>query len=81
RNTVYHAKAQSGGDFVRSFVETGARVFRVELLDEDAAKTRAILQAYGDLINGIAVDPSTLFCRLNVVKQLGVTSGTLTVLT
>ncbi|MGO9611208.1 MAG: DUF3656 domain-containing U32 family peptidase, partial [Verrucomicrobiia bacterium] len=81
RNTVYHAKAQSGGDFVRSFVEAGARVFRVELLDEDAAKTRAILQAYGDLINGIAVDPSTLFCRLNVVKQLGVTSGTLTVLT
>ena len=80
RNTVYHAKAQSGGDFVRSFVEAGARVFRVELLDEDAAKTRAILQAYGDLINGTAADSSALFRRLNVVKQLGVTSGTLTVL-
>ena len=81
RNTVYHAKAQSGGDFVRGFIEAGARVFRVELLDEDAAKTRAILQAYGDLINGTAADSSAPFRRLNVVKQLGVTSGTLTVLT
>jgi putative protease len=81
RNTVYHAKAQSGGDFVRGFIEAGARVFRVELLDEDAVKTRAILQAYGDLIDGTAADPAALFHRLNVVKQLGVTSGTLTVLT
>ncbi len=80
RNTVYHAKAQSGGDFVRGFVEAGARVFRVELLDEDAAKTRAILQAYRDLVDGITTDSSALFRRLNVVKQLGVTSGTLTVL-
>jgi len=80
RNTVYHAKAQSGGEFVRSFAGAGARVFRVELLDEDAAKTRAILQAYRDLIEGTAEDPAASFRRLNVVKQLGVTSGTLTVL-
>jgi len=80
RNTVYHAKAQSGGEFIRSFAEAGARVFRVELLDEDAAKTRAIVQAYQDVIEGTAADSSALFRRLNVVKQLGVTSGTLTVL-
>jgi len=80
RNTVYHARAQSGGDFLRSFAEAGARVFRVELLDEDAAKTRVILQAYGDLIAGTGAHPAASFRRLNVVKQLGVTSGTLTVL-
>jgi putative protease len=80
RNTVYHAKAQSGADFVRAFVGAGARVFRAELLDEDSTKTRAILQAYGDLINGTTADSSALFRHLNVVKQLGVTSGTLTVL-
>jgi putative protease len=80
RNTVYHAKAQSGGDFVRDFVEAGARVFRVEFLDEDAVKTRAILQAYRDLIDGTTAESSALFRHLNVVKQLGVTSGTLTVL-
>jgi putative protease len=80
RNTVYHAKAQSGADFMQSFVDAGARVFRVELLDEDAAKTRAILQSYRGLIDGTKNDPSALFRSLNVVKQLGVTSGTLTVL-
>jgi putative protease len=80
RNTVYHAKAQSGADFLRAFAEAGARVFRVELLEEDAAKARAILQSYRELIDGTAADPAALFRRLNVVKQLGVTSGTLTVL-
>jgi putative protease len=80
RNTVYHAKAQSGADYLKSFLEAGARVFRVELLEEDAAKTRAIVQGYRDLLDGTAADSSALFRRLNVVKQLGVTSGTLTVL-
>jgi putative protease len=80
RNTVYHARAQSGADFMRSFIDAGARVFRVELLEEDAVKTRAILQNYRELIDGTAADPSVLFHRLNVAKQLGVTSGTLTVL-
>jgi putative protease len=80
RNTVYHAKAQSGADFLGSFIEAGARVFRVELLEEDAAQARAILQSYRELIDGTATDSTALFRRLNVVKQLGVTSGTLTVL-
>jgi putative protease len=80
RNTVYHAKAQSGADYLQSFIKAGARVFRVELLEEDAAKTRAIVQGYRELIDGTATDSSALFRRLNVVKQLGVTSGTLTVL-
>ena len=80
RNTVYHAKAQSGADYLRSFLEAGARVFRVELLEEDGAKTRAILQGYQELIDGTVADSSALFRKLNVVKQLGVTSGTLTVL-
>src|SRR5260221_10774473 len=80
RNTVYHARAQSGADYLQSFMEAGARVFRVELLEEDAAKTRTIVQGYRELIDGTAADSSALFRRLNVVKQLGVTSGTLTVL-
>ena len=80
RNTVYHAKAQSGADYLRSFSEAGARVFRVELLEEDAEKTHTILQSYRELIDGTAGNPSGVFRHLNVVKQLGVTSGTLTVL-
>jgi putative protease len=73
RNTVYHAKAQSGADFYRPFHEAGARTFRVELLEEDAAQTRQILQAYRDLMAGQSAD-------IKAVRQLGVTSGTLTVL-
>jgi len=56
------------------------RVFRVELLEEDATKTRAILRSYRELFDGTMADPGELVRRLNVVKQLGVTSGTLTVI-
>ncbi len=80
RNTVYHGKAQSGADYLGEFIGAGAHVFRVELLEEDATQTRRILEAYRALLDGTMKSPTELFHRLNVVKQLGVTSGTLTVL-
>jgi putative protease len=80
RNTVFHAKAQSGADYLGTFIEAGARVFRIELLEEDSSMARRILQSYRALINGTATDSTALFQHLNIVKQLGVTSGTLTVL-
>jgi putative protease len=73
RNTVFHAKAQSGAEFLRQFIDTGARAFRVELLEENAAQTREILDAYRDWLAGKNAD-------IKAVRQLGVTSGTLTVL-
>jgi putative protease len=76
RNTVYHARAQSGVDFYAQFHAAGARVFRVELLDEDAAQAGQILRLYRDLLAGQAPDLKSL----RAVRQLGVTSGTLTVL-
>lgn len=79
RNTVYHARAQSGAAFVRGFVEAGARVFRVELFDEDAAQSRLTIQSYRDLLAG-KITAEDLARRLRIVNQLGVTSGTLTVL-
>jgi putative protease len=80
RNTVFHARAQSGAEFLRSFVDAGASVFRVELLEEDAAQSKRVLQSYRELIDGAMQDPAELSRRLHVVRQLGVTSGTLTVL-
>jgi putative protease len=77
RNTVFHAKPQSGAEFLRQFLDAGARTFRVELLEEDAAQSQKILQVYRDLLGG--GDPTALK-KLNVARQLGVTSGTLTVL-
>jgi len=76
RNTVFHAKAQSGAEFLKQFVAAGARVFRVELLEEDGPQTRKILEAYRKLVAGREASLK----QLNVVRQLGVTSGTLTVL-
>ena len=76
RNTVFHARAQSGGEFFGQFVAAGARTFRVELLDEDAARTKVVIESYQQLLAGNASGLD----QLNVVRQLGVTSGTLTVL-
>ncbi len=76
RNTVFHAKAQSGGEYLRQFIEAGARTFRIELLDEDVARTQLVIESYQQLLTGNA----TGLDKLNVVRQLGVTSGTLTVL-
>jgi putative protease len=76
RNTVFHAKAQSGAEFLQQFLDAGARAFRVELLEEDATQARQILEAYRDLLAGKTENVK----HLNTVRQLGVTSGTLTVL-
>jgi putative protease len=79
RNTVYHARAQSGAAFVGEFLAAGARTFRVELLDEDAAQARTVIQTYRQLLAG-KTTPAEVSRRLRTVDQLGVTSGTLTVL-
>jgi len=76
RNTVFHARAQSGGEFLRQFMAAGARTFRIELLDEDAARTQVVIDSYQQLLDGNTAG----LAKLNVVRQLGVTSGTLTVL-
>jgi len=80
RNTVYYARAQSGADFVGDFLAAGLRRFRVELLDEDATRTAAVLHGYQALLAGNAVGGGPNWEKLNAVRQLGVTSGTLTVL-
>lgn len=81
RNTVYHAKAQSGVDFFKEFVRAGARRFRVELLDENKETSRRVIESYLGLIQkGSDGEVSELFENLQIVRQLGVTSGTLTVL-
>lgn len=79
RNTLYHGKAQSGALFAGAFLAQGLRDFRVELLDEDAEKTGLILQGYRELLDG-SRPPGDLLADLHAASQLGVTSGTLTVL-
>ena len=79
RNTVYHGRAQSGAAYLSAFRNAGARRFRIELLHEDAAATRRVCETYRRLLDGATTAPA-LIAELRVADQLGVTSGTLTVL-
>ena len=79
RNTVFHARAQSGADFLRGFRAAGATRFRVELLTEDAGKSERIIRTYQAVLAG-EIGSQEVVSRLKVASQLGVTNGTLTVL-
>lgn len=78
RNTVFQARAQSGASFIERFREAGLWRFRVELLNESAVDSRAVIQAYRDLL-ARRIAPSEVVKRLGAVSQLGVTGGTLLV--
>jgi len=79
RNTVFHQKAQSGAAFYSQFVQAGARFFRIEFLNENLQQSARILKTYRQLAEGL-VSPDALGEELKTANQLGVTSGTLTVL-
>lgn len=72
RNTMFHAKAQSGAHFLKEFITQGARHFRLELLRETSEQTQQIIQAYQALIRQ-ELQPWDLVKKLKVTQQLGVT--------
>jgi putative protease len=79
RNTVFHAKAQSGASFLDGFVARGLRRVRVELVDEKMDDAQKLIRIYQDLIER-RINGRELVSQLKVVNQLGVTEGTLAVL-
>lgn len=76
RNTLFNAVAQTGARYFNSLHEIGLRRYRIELLEEDAAETRRVIQAYRALLSGQR-DGDTLWRDLHAQSQLGVTLGTL----
>jgi putative protease len=76
RNTLFNAVAQTGAEYFREFRQAGVHHFRVELLEEDGARTREILCAYQALLGG-ETRGSDLWRSLRARSQLGVTAGTL----
>ena len=79
RNTVFHQRAQSGAGFLPQFLQAGARHFRLEFLNEDQVQAARILNTYRQLAEG-SITAEVLSADLKTANQLGVTSGTLTVL-
>ena len=75
RNTLYNAVPQTGAQWIADLLGAGLRSFRVELLEEDAAESRRVIEAYQRLLSG-AEDGETLWRNLNAQSQLGVTRGT-----
>jgi len=76
RNTLFNAVAQTGAQFYDELLAAGLRVFRVELLEEDAAEAGRVIRAYQDLLAGRRRG-SDLWRDLRAQSQLGVTRGTL----
>jgi putative protease len=52
RNTLYHANARSAAEIVPELLQNGVRHFRLELLEEDSAQTRQLIETYRELLAG-----------------------------
>jgi putative protease len=76
RNTLFNAVPQTGARFFTLLEQAGLRHFRVELLEEDTARTSEILATYQALLSG-AQGGEELWRKLRAQSQLGVTRGTL----
>jgi putative protease len=74
RNTVYNNRAQSGAEYAARLRELGARSFRVEFVNEDAAEVTRTLGRYRQLLDG-AISGAELWRELRLINQLGVTRG------
>jgi putative protease len=76
RNTLFNATAQTGAGYFQELHAAGLRDYRVELLEENAAETKVILNAYKALLCG-DTQGDDLWHSLRARTQLGVTKGTL----
>jgi putative protease len=71
RNTVFHARPQSGASHLPQLLSTGLRHFRIELLDESPDEVINLLQSYRKALSG-QTDPTHLSKTLGARDQLGV---------
>ncbi len=74
RNTVFNARAQTGAEYARRFMELGARHFRIEFLDESPEQVAATIAKYRQLLRG-EISGRDLWKDLQLSHQLGVTRG------
>lgn len=79
RNTVFHAAPQSAAHLVPKLARRGVRRFRVELVREDAAGARRVVDAYRRLLAG-EIAPADVIRGLRVEGSYGVVRGSLRVL-
>ena len=76
RNTIFNAVAQSASRHVARLKEKGVGWFRVELMNEDAAKTTKLVSAYRELLEGRR-EGEKLWQELKASSHFGITMGPL----
>ena len=76
RNTLFNAVPQSAAEAVPAMLEQGVRNFRLELLSDEGAALRDVIQLYRDLLQG-RISGKQVWQRLNASNRVGVTRGTL----
>jgi len=76
RNTLYNGTAQSGSEIVADLIRNGIRWFRVELLQQNAAETKQVVETYQKLLAG-ELSGGDVWRTLQATNRLGVTRGTL----
>lgn len=74
RNTLFHGQAQSAARYANTLMQNGVSSFRIELLEENAHQTKALLQAYRSLLEG-KTHAEHILRRLNALDRLGVTES------
>jgi putative protease len=74
RNTVFHARAQTGAEYVRGLASLGVRWFRIEFLNETPEQAVQTLTQYRALIRG-DLTATQLVQDLRLINRLGVGCG------
>ena len=72
RNTLFNGRAQTAARYVAGMRRMGLRCFRLELLEENAAQTEALITAYRALMRG-KLEPQQLMEQLDLLDRIGVT--------
>lgn len=79
RNTVFHARPQSGAYFVPTLLTRGVRHFRIELVRESPEQVAELVRGYKALLRG-DMAPTALVSQLRAEEGYGVVRGSLRVL-
>jgi putative protease len=74
RNTVFHAQAQTGAEYMPRMMELGVKNFRIEFLNETPEQVTQTISKYRQLVRG-EITGTQLWHELKLMNQLGVTRG------
>ncbi|MEY2465747.1 MAG: family peptidase, partial [Verrucomicrobiota bacterium] len=74
RNTVFHAQAQTGAEYMARMMELGVKNFRIEFLNETPEQVTQTISKYRQLVRG-EINGTQLWRELKLMNQLGVTRG------